>query len=104
MMLYLKRIKERCRWKFSEFPHSPNFSESPIYWKLYHTEYYIVRADRRESLDYYKRIEVAEIEGDLLAAVLSKNLAKIESKYKRLIEAQKILNHSVAEQLNEGQV
>ncbi|MCP5003143.1 MAG: hypothetical protein GY941_04200 [Planctomycetes bacterium] len=64
----------------------------------------IVLAHLKESLDYYKRIDVAEIEGDLLAAVLSKNLAKIESKYKKLIEAQKILNHSVAEQLNEGQV
>ncbi len=62
----------------------------------------IVLAHLKESMDYYKRIDVAEIEGDLLAAVRSKNLAKIESKYKKLIEAQKILNQSVAEQLKDG--
>jgi hypothetical protein len=62
----------------------------------------IVLAHLKESMDYYKRIDVAEIEGDLLAAVRSKNLGKIESKYKKLIEAQKILNQSVANQLNEG--
>ena len=50
-------------------------------------------------MDYCERIEVAEIEGDLLKAVLSKNLEKIESKYKLLIEAQKSLNQSVADQL-----
>ncbi|MDR4496818.1 MAG: hypothetical protein MRK02_02660 [Candidatus Scalindua sp.] len=61
----------------------------------------IVLAHLKESMDYYKRIDVAEIEGDLLAAVRSKNLAKIESKYKKLIEAQKILNQSVADQLRE---
>jgi len=31
--------------------------------------------------------------------VLTKNLEKIESKYKKLIEAQKALNQSVADQL-----
>lgn len=59
----------------------------------------IVLAHLKETMDYYERIEVAEIEGDLLKAVLSKNLEKIESKYKKLIEAQKLLNQSVAEQL-----
>jgi len=59
----------------------------------------IVIAHLKETMDYYERIDVAEIEGDLLKAVLSKNLEKIESKYKMLIEAQKTLNQSVAEQL-----
>ena len=59
----------------------------------------IVIAHLKETMDYYERIEVAEIEGDLLKAVLSKNLEKIESKYKLLIEAQKSLNQSVADQL-----
>ena len=59
----------------------------------------IVLAHLKETMDYYERIEVAEIEGDLLKAVLSKNLEKIESKYKKLIEAQKLLNQSVAGQL-----
>ena len=59
----------------------------------------IVLAHLKETMDYYRRIDVAEMEGDLLKAVLSKNLEKIESKYKNLIEAQKALNQSVADQL-----
>jgi len=62
----------------------------------------IVIAHLKETMDYYERIEVAEIEGDLLKAVLSKNLEKIESKYKLLIEAQKSLNQSVASQLRKA--
>ncbi len=59
----------------------------------------IVLAHLKETMDYYKRVEVAEIEGDLLDAVMSKNLDRIESKYKKLIEAQNILFTSVASQL-----
>ena len=59
----------------------------------------IVIAHLKETMDYYERIDVAEMEGDLLKAVLSKNLEKIESKYKMLIDAQKSLNQSVANQL-----
>ena len=59
----------------------------------------IVLAHLKETMDYYKRVEVAEIEGDLLDAVKSKNLGRIESKYKKLIEAQNILFTSVADQL-----
>ena len=59
----------------------------------------IVLAHLKETMDYYRRVEVAEIEGDLLDAVLSKNLERIESKYKKLIEAQNILFTSVADQL-----
>jgi len=62
----------------------------------------IVLAHLKETMDYYKRIEVAEIEGDLLEAIRSKNLDRIESKYKKLIEAQDILNKSVAEQLKKN--
>ena len=59
----------------------------------------IVLAHLKETMDYYMRVDVAEIEGDLLDAVLSKNLDRIESKYKKLIEAQNILFTSVAAQL-----
>ncbi len=61
----------------------------------------IVLAHLKETMDYYKRIDVAEIEGDLLEAVLSKNLERIESKFKKLAEAQRILNKSVSDQLNQ---
>jgi len=58
----------------------------------------IVLAHLKEAIDYYKRIDVAEIEGDLLKAIQSKNMEKIESKYKKLIEAQKVLNKAVEDQ------
>ncbi|MGR3317723.1 MAG: DUF5661 family protein [Candidatus Anammoxibacter sp.] len=62
----------------------------------------IVLAHLKESIDYYKRIDVAEIEGDLLQAILSKNLAKIESKYQKLIEARNKLNEAITNQIRDS--
>jgi hypothetical protein len=62
----------------------------------------IVIAHLKETMDYYERIDVAEVEGDLLKAVLSRNLEKIESKYKMLIDAQRVLSKSVADQLKKN--
>jgi hypothetical protein len=59
----------------------------------------IVIAHLKETMDYYRRIDVAEMEGDLLKAILSGNVEKIKSKYKKLITAQKALNEAVAAQL-----
>jgi len=59
----------------------------------------IVLAHLKETMDYYQRIDVAELEGDLLKAILSKNIDKIETKFKKLIEAQKSLNQAVGDQL-----
>jgi hypothetical protein len=59
----------------------------------------IVLAHLKETMDYYRRIDVAEIEGDLLKAILSGNPVKIKSKYKKLAQAQKILSEVVARQL-----
>ncbi|MBN2190812.1 MAG: hypothetical protein JW728_06365 [Candidatus Aureabacteria bacterium] len=59
----------------------------------------IVIAHLKETMDYYRRIDVAEIEGDLLKAILSRNIDKIKSKYKKLIEAQNALNQAITDQL-----
>jgi predicted acyltransferase (DUF342 family) len=59
----------------------------------------IVLAHMKETLDYYKRLDIAEIEGDLLKAVLAKNIDKILTKYKKLIKAQAALNKIVSAQL-----
>lgn len=59
----------------------------------------IVLAHLKETMDYYRRIDVAELEGDLLKAILSKDIAKIESKYKKLAEAQKALAQTIEDQL-----
>ncbi|HUV79450.1 MAG TPA: DUF5661 family protein [Candidatus Bathyarchaeia archaeon] len=58
----------------------------------------IVIAHLKETMDYYRRIDVAEMEGDLLKAILSRDIDKIEVKYRKLIEAQKILNQIVTDQ------
>ncbi|RMF92736.1 MAG: hypothetical protein D6734_11595 [Candidatus Schekmanbacteria bacterium] len=47
----------------------------------------IVLAHLKETLDYYKRLEVAEIEGDLLKAIVAKNPDKAISYYRKLIQA-----------------
>ena len=59
----------------------------------------IVLAHLKETMDYYKRLEVVEIEGDILKAVLSKDFKKVESKYKKLVDAQSQLIKAVSEQL-----
>ena len=52
----------------------------------------IVIAHLKETMDYYERIDIAEMEGDLLKAIQSRNIEKIELKYKKLLEAQNFLN------------
>ena len=59
----------------------------------------IVLAHLKETMDYYERIDVAEIEGDLLKAILSRNIEKVEAKYKKLIAAKELLNQGIAKQL-----
>ena len=59
----------------------------------------IVLAHMKETLDYYERLDVAEVEGDLLKAVLSRKIDKIEKKYQKLIKAQAALNKVVSAQL-----
>ena len=59
----------------------------------------IVLAHFKESLDYYKRLEVAEIEGDLLKAAVSKNAAKVETLYRKLIKARFALSQEESNKL-----
>ena len=54
----------------------------------------IVLAHFKESLDYYKRLDVAEIEGDLLKAVANKNASKVEVLYRKLITARLTLSQA----------
>lgn len=59
----------------------------------------IVLAHLKETMDYYYRLDVAEIEGDLLKAISSGNISKAQAKYKKLIAAQQALNQVVEDQL-----
>lgn len=47
----------------------------------------IVLAHLKEMLDYYARLEVAELEGDLLKAYQAGDLEKLARKYQQLLEA-----------------
>lgn len=51
----------------------------------------IVMAHFQEALDYYQRLDVAEIEGDMLKAAANGDADKLMSKYKKLVDAKKAL-------------
>ena len=60
----------------------------------------IVLAHFMESLDYYRRLEVSELEGDLFKAVKAKNSAKAKALYKKLANAKLALSKAEAKQLS----
>jgi hypothetical protein len=60
----------------------------------------IVLAHLKETMDYYKRLEVAELEGDLLKAIIARDTVKINRYHKKLAEAKLILSQTEAEQLS----
>ncbi len=49
----------------------------------------IVLAHMKEALDYYQRLDVAEIEGDMAQAAAAGNADKLLAKYKKLVIAKK---------------
>lgn len=59
----------------------------------------IVLAHLKEALDYYERLDVAELEGDLLKAAASGNAEKLAAKYRKLVEAKKALAEVESESL-----
>lgn len=59
----------------------------------------IVLAHLKEMLDYYVRLEVAELEGDMLRALESGNAEKLAQKYRLLIEARAVLANREAARL-----
>lgn len=76
--------KEFCAGLEVELEHGVTFKDAnvtnnhPILTGL------IVLAHFKESLDYYRLLEVAELEGDLVKAIAKGNAAKIRSYYQRL--------------------
>lgn len=47
----------------------------------------IVMAHFMESLDYYQRLDVAELEGDMAKAAAAGNAEKLLAKYRKLVKA-----------------
>ena len=55
----------------------------------------IVLAHLRESMDYYRRLVVAELEGDLLDAIRSGDAGRTSRLYRRLLDARQELDEAV---------
>src|SRR4030043_275079 len=51
----------------------------------------IVLAHLKESLYYYKLLEVAELEGDLVKDIAAGNISKLKSRYVKLSNAKMVL-------------
>jgi len=60
----------------------------------------IVLAHLKESLYYYKLLEVAELEGDLLKAIQASAHPKVKNVYNRLANAIMILKQAEMDRLN----
>ena len=56
----------------------------------------IVLAHLKETMDYYQRLDVAELEGDLLKAMTAKDLSKAADKYRKLLKAKLALAQAEA--------
>lgn len=54
----------------------------------------IVLAHMKESLDYYKLLDVAELEGDLMKSIATGNVKKIRNHYQRLARAKMTLSRA----------
>lgn len=52
----------------------------------------IVLAHLKEMMDYYERLEVAELEGDIAKAVKAGNMEKVKKYFKRLAKAKNELS------------
>ncbi|MGM0427978.1 MAG: DUF5661 family protein [Thermodesulfobacteriota bacterium] len=59
----------------------------------------IVLAHLKESLDYYRLLEVAELEGDLLKSVARGQTKKIKAYYERLAKARIVLRRAELKRL-----
>jgi len=59
----------------------------------------IVLAHFKETLDYYQRLEVAEIEGDLLKTLKSKDYERVANLYQKLLISKQRLAESEVKSL-----
>ena len=59
----------------------------------------IVLAHMKETLDYYRRLEVAELEGDVLKALVTNDFQKAAAAYGKLAAAKRNLRQAEAEVL-----
>lgn len=63
----------------------------------------IVLAHLKEMLDYYVRLEVAELEGDLLKALQARDLEKLAQKYQQFLIAKAELSTQESDSLSNSE-
>ena len=91
--------KEFCRGLEVELEHGMQFKDANVTNNHPLLTGLIVLAHFKESLDYYKLLEVAELEGDLVKAVAKGSTAKIKEYYKRLANAKIALHKAELDRL-----
>ncbi len=91
--------KDFCRGLEVELEHGMQFKDANVTNNHPLLTGLIVLAHFKESLDYYKLLEVAELEGDLVKAVAKGSTAKIKEYYKRLANAKIALHKAELDRL-----
>src|SRR5210317_545039 len=91
--------KDFCRGLEVELEHGMQFKDANVTNNHPLLTGLIVLAHFKESLDYYKLLEVAELEGDLMKAVAKGNAAKTKAYYKRLARAKIALHKAELDRL-----
>jgi len=86
--------KEFCAGLEVELEHGMQFKDANVTNNHPLLTGLIVLAHFKESLDYYRLLEVAELEGDLLKAVARGQAKKVKDYYGRLAEARITLRKS----------
>ena len=91
--------REFCRGLEVELEHGVQFKDANVTNNHPLLTGLIVLAHLKESLDYYKLLEVAELEGDLMKAVAKGNAAKSKDYFRRLAKAKIELNKAVLDRI-----
>jgi hypothetical protein len=87
-------LKDFCEGLQVELEHGITFKDANVTNNHPVLTGLIVLAHFKESLDYYKLLEVAELEGDLVKALAKGNAEKIKKYFKRLAAARIALNEA----------
>ncbi len=91
--------KEFCRGLEVELEHGMQFKDANVTNNHPLLTGLIVLAHFKESLEYYKLLEVAELQGDLMKAVTKGNAAKTKVYCKRLANAKIALHKAELDRL-----
>jgi len=93
------KIEDFRRGLEVELEHGIHFSEANVTNNHPILTGKIVLAHFKESLDYYRRLDVAEIEGDIQKAVVNKEPTKVLMLYEKLVKAKLELSKAESDML-----